>query len=400
MSNSLAIATVTATFKDLLGAVTQDPTLAGVSVTIKPPDVARKAADKTRQLNLFLYQVAPNPAWRNADLPFRNGDGALTARPVLAVNLHYLMTAYGSENDDLDAQHLLAYAMSLVHDNSVLNRERITQVVTAAVGTPLGTSDLADQVELIKFTPQPLSYDDLFKLWSAFQTNYRLSTAYEASVVLIDRTHPVTVAPPVHKADLVVLPIDLPVIDSVDPQIAGPASTMVIRGRNLRATGTTVRVNALTVTPPSSDMAQTAIKLKLPAALSPGLATVQVLRSVQLGEPPQPHEGFLSNMVPFLLTPVLSAAPPANVARGATLALTLQSPVRQAQATTLLLDDQPVPVTWQPADPDPSSTIKFVIPASMPTGAHALRVQIDGATSEVLRDPITNLVTAPVVNVT
>jgi hypothetical protein len=400
MSNSLAIAAVTATFKDLLGAVTQDPSLAGASVTIKAPDLARKAADKVRQLNLFLYQVAPNPAWRNADLPFRNGGGALTARPVLALNLHYLVTAYGSENDDLDAQHLLAYAMSLVHDNSVLNRERITNVVTAAAGTALGTSDLADQVELVKFTPQPLSDDSLFKLWSAFQTNYRLSTAYEASVVLVDRPHPVTVAPPVRKADLLVVPLDLPVIDSIDPQIAGPASTIIIHGRNLRAAATTVRINALSVIPKSSDMAPTAITLKLPAALSPGLATVQVRRSVELGEPPQPHEGFLSNVMPFLVTPVLSVPPPANVAGGATLALTLVSPVAQAQATTLLLDDQPIPVEWLPADPDPSPTIKFVIPASTPTGVHVVRVQIDGATSEVTRDPITGLVTAPVVTVT
>jgi hypothetical protein len=399
MSNTLAIAAVTATFKDLLGAVTQDTTLAGATVTIKPPDQARKAADKGRQLNLFLYQVAPNPAWRNADLPFRNDGGAFSARPVLALNLHYLITAYGSENDDLDAQHLLAYAMSLVHDNSMLNRERINTVVTAA-GAPLNASDLADQVELVKFTPQPLSYDDLFKLWSAFQTNYRLSTAYEASVVLIDRPHPVTVAPPVRKADLAVIPIALPVIESIDPQITGPASTIVIRGQNLRAPGTTVRMNAATVTPVSSDMTATAIKLTLPPTLSPGLTIVQVLRSVQLGEPPQPHEGFVSNAVPFLLTPVFAAAPPANVARNTDLTLTLKSPVGPAQGTTLLLDDQPIPVVWPAGATASSTSIKFTIPASMSPGAYVLRVQIDGATSDVTRDPISNLVTAPILTVT
>ncbi len=35
-------------------------------------------------------------------------------------------------------------------------------------------------------TPLPQSVDELSKLWTAFQTNYRVSAAYEAAVVLID----------------------------------------------------------------------------------------------------------------------------------------------------------------------------------------------------------------------
>ena len=54
----------------------------------------------------------------------------------------------------------------------------------------LTASDLADQVELIKITQEAMSSDDMSKLWSAIQTNYRPSSAYQVSVVLIEGTKP------------------------------------------------------------------------------------------------------------------------------------------------------------------------------------------------------------------
>ena len=51
-------------------------------------------------------------------------------------------------------------------------------------------SDLADQVELIKITPAAMSIDDMSKLWTAIQSNYRPSSAYQVSVVLIEGTRP------------------------------------------------------------------------------------------------------------------------------------------------------------------------------------------------------------------
>jgi len=50
---------------------------------------------------------------------------------------------------------------------------------------------LADQLELIRITPQSLSMDDMSKLWTAFQTHYRTTVAYTVSVVLIERDLPV-----------------------------------------------------------------------------------------------------------------------------------------------------------------------------------------------------------------
>lgn len=82
------------------------------------------------------------------DLPphTRSGDPGI---PPLALDLHYLLTAYGENNDDIDAHRVLGVAMRLVHEHSVLTRDVIRAAVTA--DTRLAGSDLAEQVELVKF---------------------------------------------------------------------------------------------------------------------------------------------------------------------------------------------------------------------------------------------------------
>src|SRR5262249_21332193 len=54
----------------------------------------------------------------------------------------------------------------------------------------LTDNDLADQIERVRITPQPLSLDELSKLWMMFQTGYRISAGYQVSVVLIESTRP------------------------------------------------------------------------------------------------------------------------------------------------------------------------------------------------------------------
>jgi hypothetical protein len=193
VSNPFAIAAVTATLSQLLLGVREEPTLAGTTITVGPPDKARPAASTGRQLNLYLYEVVPNLGWRNMDLPQRKPGGQLATRPVLALNLRYLLTAYGEGDDDTDAQHVLAHAMSIVHDQGGLTRQQVRDAIQAAPA--LAGSDLADQIELIKLTPYGATLEDISRLWALYQsTNYRLSVGYEAAVVLIER--PLTLPPP------------------------------------------------------------------------------------------------------------------------------------------------------------------------------------------------------------
>lgn len=204
MSNALAIASVTRVLKDLLnnGLIDHDVSDAvggNVLVTALPPDriLGPPGTAEQNQINLFLHQVTPNPGWRNADLPTRDTRGERVNTPLLALDLHYLLTAFGA--DELNSEILLGYAMQLLHENPVLRRDAIrTALASPAVNggilppafQALAASDLADQVELIKITPQGLSSDEMSKVWTALQTHYRPSTGYEVSVVLIEGRQP------------------------------------------------------------------------------------------------------------------------------------------------------------------------------------------------------------------
>ena len=173
MSSPLAIAAVTAVLKDLLneGLINQDlaANVGSVMVSALPPDRIETGAQEPNQLNLFLYQVTPNPGWRNAGLPSLDsrGDGRLT-NPPLALDLHYLLTAYG--NKDLNAEILLGYGMFLLHKTPVLTRKAIRKTltgdspVTAALlprsVTERTAADLADQIEQIKLTPQTMNTEE------------------------------------------------------------------------------------------------------------------------------------------------------------------------------------------------------------------------------------------------
>jgi len=128
MSNALAIAGVTAVIKDLLDGCLIDHNLAntmgsGVVVSALAPDSIELGNDTTRRLNLFLHQATPNVAWRNVGYPSRNAAGDRIRNPPLALDLHYLLTAYGTL--DLEAEVLLGYAMQILHETPVLARAAI-----------------------------------------------------------------------------------------------------------------------------------------------------------------------------------------------------------------------------------------------------------------------------------
>ncbi len=210
MSSPLAIASVTAVLRDLLNNGFIDHNIVGaignnVTITAVPPDTIQTGnGDAQTQLNLFLHQVTPNPGWRNADLPSRDARGERVTNPPLALDLHYLLTAYGAE--ELHAEILLGYAMYLMHERPVLDRQAIRTAlaggtVDGSILPPayeaLSAADLADQVEQIKITPQSMNTEEMSKLWSALQAHYRPTAAYSISVVLIEAEKPTRSALPV-----------------------------------------------------------------------------------------------------------------------------------------------------------------------------------------------------------
>jgi hypothetical protein len=210
MSSPLAVAGVTAALKDLLndGLLNHDLSPIGsFTVTAQPPDRVVTGATEPNQLNLFLYQVTANAGRRNEGLPTTGADGRRLGSAPLALDLHYLLTAYGAK--DMNAEVLLGYAMQVLHDTPVLTRDALRKslgspspVDGSMLPSPFGTlsaADLADQTEMIKITPVFLTTEDLSKLWTAMQARYRLTVAYTVSVVLIQSQDTRAVAEPVLK---------------------------------------------------------------------------------------------------------------------------------------------------------------------------------------------------------
>ena len=193
MSSALAIAGVTALLRDRLNdrIINHDVTSQvgnSVLVSVLPPDrVLTPNGSQASQINLFLYHVVPNPGWRNEGLPSLDDRGyQRLSNPPLALDLHYLISTYA--DDDLSAEILLGYAMQLLHEFPVITRKMIATAfqVPPTVGAELPAAlravadcGLADQLELLKITPQTLSIDELSKLWTATQSSIRPSAAYQ-----------------------------------------------------------------------------------------------------------------------------------------------------------------------------------------------------------------------------
>src|SRR4051794_17014204 len=105
MSSALAIASVTAVLKDLLDNAVIDhsvSTIVGgpVTVTAQSPGQIKPNNEGviSRQLTLFLYHVTTNTGWSNVGLPSCAPRGTRLTNPPLALDLYYLLTAYGKED--------------------------------------------------------------------------------------------------------------------------------------------------------------------------------------------------------------------------------------------------------------------------------------------------------------
>ena len=177
MSNPLAIAAVTATLRDMIAAgIAEDASLAGAQVTTQPPDAARDAADSV--INVFLYQSMPSAAWRNLPYPDQGAHVGNRLFAPLALDLYYLITVFNRDNNDLISQRMLGYAMRILHEYPMLNRDMIQ--------SSLPDNDLYRQIERVRITHHPATVDELSKIWSSLQSEYRMSVVYQVSVILIE----------------------------------------------------------------------------------------------------------------------------------------------------------------------------------------------------------------------
>lgn len=425
MSNFLAVATVTAGLVQMLqDQVAQD--VSGATVTNVRPESGGAGLPNTGA-NLFLYQVTPNPHWRNADLPTYDQQGHLRRRPRLALDLHYLLTFYGDETQ-LEPQRVLGSVARTLNDRPLLTRKYI-QDAQAAIPT-LATSNLADENDLVRFTPQALSLEELSKLWSVFfQIPYTLSMCYQGTLVFLEGEDAPRSPLPVQDRVLRVMPFNQPVIEEIRAEgalghLILPGSTIIVRGRRLRGDRTSLLVAGVEVPPGSVTPTEIRLALSEPpfpaGELRAGVQGLQVVHRLDFGlpgdpetpSPADPHQGTESNVAAFVLRPVITQPVQAvnvqndlNNTRQGAVRVHLAPTVGEKQRVRLALNGtapQNAPAYTFSAPARTADAAVLEIPFTrMRPGAYFVRVQVDGAESllEQDPDPANQVFTGPQVNI-
>jgi hypothetical protein len=355
MSDFHAIGGVSLTLERLLTDRMEIPVeLTSVPVTIGPPPFSSKDNDPRKEeprVNLFLYRVTENGNLQNQEIPGRGSPGAY-GHPPLSLNLHYLVTAYGNVEltvgvppvtlyDDTTAQFLLGSAMRVLHDVPMVTEQVIT--LRPPSGRIVLHENLRDEYERVKLTLEPLTLEDVTKVWTALALRFRLSAAYVVNVVQIESrrprrfprpvgkpaspvTPPLPGAPPSPGPMIYALTIQTPTIAEARVRRAGETAeqpfpyarigdTLVLAGTSLG--GPIVRVAFGDLVVPSTVAAGDRVEAVIPdltipgsgpippeLQLQPGARTVRVLVS----DPLVPQSVFDSNEAVFMLVPTVSPA--------------------------------------------------------------------------------------------
>lgn len=401
MANHYAIATVTASLQQLLDRTVSDD-VPGASATMTSPDGPAAGAPDPG-VNVFLYQVTPNAAWRNEDLPTRTSSGAPAARPRTAIDLHYLLTFYG-DDADFEPQRVMASTIRVLHARPVLSRAQIEGAMTAF--PVLAPSDLAADVERVKLTHLPLNLEELSKLWSVFfQTAYRLSVAYRGTAVLLEADDPGADALPVMRRNLYVETLREPVVDEVvnASDDAAPITFGVqirVRGGGLQAPIVGVRIDGQDAAGVTV-LGDSELTATPPVPLSAGIHALQVLHERTMGTPPVVHPGGVaSDVVPYALAPrirqtagvydVSTLNGTSRVVDGVTLhsadvRVVVEPSVGRRQRMAILLNELTAGTAHAytfVAEPRPAGSATITIRAvDVIPATYLLRVQVDGVDS-------------------
>jgi len=381
MSNALSIATVTAALQNLIIRALQGDS-PDVRVTTKPPDRAR-TGDGPNQVNLFLYQAHHNAALRNMEVPRRSRPGE-TAPPPLALDLRYLLTVYAQNDDGADSQKLLGRSMLALHDHAVLGAKELQEALPG--------NDLHQQIERVRITPEPLTLEEMSKLWTTFQTQYRLSAVYQVSAVLIESKRPPRMPLPVLAVGLRTQADLAPPYPHLDAAVPPNRQVGVRLGETLTLAGAHLegdsveaqfmtRLWARPITVPARGGSAAEVAVTIPVGGSDWPAGSYTVAAVI-------HRGarsWLTNALPFSLSPRIdSIAPPApqRDKNGQINFNLLCAPqVWADQRASLLFDDREVPL---PPRSGSSGTLQITL-ADAPAGDHYLRLRVDGVDSELIK---------------
>jgi hypothetical protein len=397
MSSALAIAGVTEVLQYFLNMVYNSPdsVLGSVTVSAVAPDIVQSSlgtgASSQLQVNLFLHQVTPNAAWRNMGLPSLASDGATPLKNLpLALDLHYLLTAYASA--DCQAEALLSYGVFLLHQNPILPRAQVRAALAAPPSTyplafsqALGKSGLADQIEMIKITPATLGREEMAWLWTALKSDYRPTFPFQASVVLIEPQIATSFALPVLSQNITVQAGPPPQL--LELQLAAgqtsysQGSTVTVSGQSLSGASKVALTNPrLGIVYPIFNVASatdSSVTFKVPTSptnLPAGVYNLAVQFTNTSGA-----VILSTNTIPLPIAATVSGTPTtATNTSGTMVTITSAPQVLPSQTVSLALGSTSAPA--QTFD-TPTDLLNFQFPTL--SGKYLMRLRVDGVDSPV-----------------
>ncbi|HVN06231.1 MAG TPA: Pvc16 family protein [Bryobacteraceae bacterium] len=351
-------------------------------------------------VNFYLYRVLESPFTKNRPWP---GDRATppSKKPPLGLQLFYLLTPLGATPSESTesagdyAHTMLGIAMSTFHENAILNDVYLPAL--PASGTLNATpgfdadavlpDDLRNSYEQIKITLLPTTLDELSKIWATINQPYRLSVAYEVSLVEIVPT----AAPPVSGSTvapggigLTVFPITVPTIDALSPAsgslaaLSGGVVTpllLTIEGRGFQFPGRmpVVEVGGQTAllrpgSPPS------ALTVALPVDLDAGPEADVVVTL----------NGKSSAAAQFDVIPWLSRVVPMRSGDPGSQKITLTGGGFTTNPQGVLFQGTGAPPGVMAMDPGSTDTSgSLTIPAGLANGIYSLRMVLNDAQHSV-----------------
>lgn len=343
MSNFQAIGGVSDTLRTLLMDRMELPEdLAAVPVTIGPPrpDTQNQQPDamEAARVNLFLYRLTENAVLKNQEIP-GHGSPRAFGFPPLSLNLYYLLTAYGTRDEEgrpseTLSHFLLGSAMRVFHDYPIILDELVT-VRRQPIGSLILHESLRGEFERMKLSLEPISLEDLSKVWTALTLPFRVAAAYCISLVQIESQRPRSfprrvTPPPAGGPHISVVPFKSPAISALAVHWQGDApgverpypyarigDTLIIRGTDLASPALRVRIGRVELTLNSTD--PTRVEVVVPDATLPDGSNIPADRQLQPGVqtvdvtailPELPSTGFPSNQAVFMVVPLPLTATP------------------------------------------------------------------------------------------
>jgi hypothetical protein len=335
----------------------------------------------------------------------------------LPLNLYYLVTAYGAGDAEEKAHALLGQAMLVLHDHCLLGAEEIRN----ATATDWNESNLHEQVERVRITLQPLTLDEISRLWTGFQTQFRLSATYQASVVLIESERPRRTPLPVlmrgvedrgvYVAPNLLLPF--PAIEGIRGMKMVGAELLAPEARISHELGERLAILGHHFAGPDGDPNNVTVTVTLnnPRLDRPLQLTIPVdkrtdqrievvvpnqpanvpagvyLVSVTVALKAEPRDVHTTNEWPLLISPRLTDVPKdvplQNLVDGhgeATIAVTCEPAVQPAQRALLLLGDRALEAEARPAS---SNQLSFKV-AGIVRDEYRVRLRVDGVDSRLV----------------